>query len=160
VIFIAIAVSVATLKPTREQLRKGVALWLKRAPAPILTIIIYFCVSFVMSGSAMNEVLGETLVVIFGSAYIYVSASLGFLGAIVGALRRRQTCYSTRSRKPLLTAWLTRAIHDYCMGSRSCRRRQRSYAIQDQQRSCHSCCRKEIESMVMKAPNRGSALRL
>jgi lactate permease len=83
-IFIAIAISSTTLKSTREQLMKGVALWLKRAPAPILTIIIYFCVSFVMSGSAMNQVLGDTLALIFGSAYIYVSASLGFLGAIVG----------------------------------------------------------------------------
>ena len=83
-IFIAIAISGITLKPTREQLGKGLALWLNRAPAPILTIIVYFCVSFVMSGSTMNQVLGDTLALVFGSAYIYVSASLGFLGAIVG----------------------------------------------------------------------------
>ena len=83
-ILIATAISGTTLKPTREQLRKGVALWFKRAPAPVLAIIVYFCISFVMSGSAMNQVLGDTLALVFGSAYIYVSASLGFLGAIVG----------------------------------------------------------------------------
>jgi lactate permease len=37
-----------------------------------------------MSGSSINLVLGETLALTFGGAYIYVSASLGFLGAIVG----------------------------------------------------------------------------
>ncbi len=83
-IFIAIVISLATLRPTRAQLGKGLTLWLRRAPAPILTIMVYFCVSFVMSGSAMNQVLGETLALVFGGAYIYVSSSLGFLGAIVG----------------------------------------------------------------------------
>ncbi len=77
-------ISLATLRPTRAQLGKGLTLWLRRAPAPILTIMVYFCVSFVMSGSAMNQVLGETLALVFGGAYIYVSSSLGFLGAIVG----------------------------------------------------------------------------
>jgi len=83
-IFIATAISLVTLKPTKEQFDRGFGLWLKRAPAPILTIMVYFGVSFVMSGSTMNQVLGETLALVFGSAYIYVSASLGFLGAIVG----------------------------------------------------------------------------
>jgi lactate permease len=83
-IFIATIISIATLKPTRDQLRKGIDLWLKRTPAPVLTIMIYFAVSFVMSGSTMNQVLGDTLALVFGGAYIYVSSSLGFLGAIVG----------------------------------------------------------------------------
>ena len=83
-IFIATFISLATLKPTRDQLRKGADLWLKRTPAPVLTIMVYFGVSFVMSGSTMNQVLGDTLALIFGGAYIYVSSSLGFLGAIVG----------------------------------------------------------------------------
>ena len=83
-IFIATAMSLATLKPTRDQLRKGVTIWLKRTPAPVLTIMVYFGVSFVMSGSTMNQVLGDTLALVFGGAYIYVSSSLGFLGAIVG----------------------------------------------------------------------------
>ncbi len=83
-IFIATTISLTTLKPTKEQLIKGFNLWLKRTPAPILTIMVYFGVSFVMSGSTMNQVLGETLALVFGGAYIYVSASLGFLGAIVG----------------------------------------------------------------------------
>ena len=83
-IFVAIILSIPTLKPTSDQLRKGFLLWLERAPAPILTFVVYFCISFVMSGSTMNQVLGETLALTFGGAYIYVSASLGFLGAIVG----------------------------------------------------------------------------
>jgi lactate permease len=83
-IFVAIILSIPTLKPTSDQLRKGFLLWLKRAPAPILTFVVYFCISFVMSGSTMNQVLGETLALTFGGAYIYISASLGFLGAIVG----------------------------------------------------------------------------
>jgi len=83
-IFIATLISLSTLKPTYNQLRNGVNLWLKRTPAPVLTFMVYFAVSFVMSGSTMNQVLGDTLAIIFGSAYIYVSSSLGFLGAIVG----------------------------------------------------------------------------
>ncbi len=83
-ILIATIISIATLKPTRDQLRNGINLWIKRAPAPVLTIMIYFAVSFVMSGSAMNQVLGDTLAIVFGGAYIFVSSSLGFLGAIVG----------------------------------------------------------------------------
>lgn len=83
-IFIATIISLVTLKPTRDQLRNGVKLWLKRTPAPVLTFMIYFAVSFVMSGSTMNQVLGGTLALVFGGAYIYVSSSLGFLGAIVG----------------------------------------------------------------------------
>jgi lactate permease len=83
-ILVATIISLATLKPTRSQLRSGFKLWVKRTPAPVLTFMIYFAVSFVMSGSAMNQVLGDTLAIVFGGAYIYVSSSLGFLGAIVG----------------------------------------------------------------------------
>jgi len=83
-IFIATIICLTTLKPTRDQLRRGIDLWIRRAPTPVLTIMVYFGVSFVMSGSTMNQVLGDTLALVFGGAYIYVSSSLGFLGAIVG----------------------------------------------------------------------------
>ena len=44
--------------------------------------IIFFCLAWVMAGSTINNVLGDTFTLIFGGAYIYAASSLGYIGAI------------------------------------------------------------------------------
>jgi len=101
-IFVAILLSLATLKPTRTQARRAFTTWLKRFAGPFLAYSLYFCIAFVMAYSAMelvqgavmpspayntfnmNVVLGTTLATLFGAGYTFVAASLGLFGAIVG----------------------------------------------------------------------------
>jgi lactate permease len=101
-IFVAIIASLATLRPTVKQLKNATGTWLKRFMGPFLTYSLYFCIAYVMSYSAMqiangsltqspsynqlnmNVILGSTLAAVFGSGYIFVAASLGLFGAIVG----------------------------------------------------------------------------
>ncbi len=101
-IFVAIIASLATLRPTMKQLRNATNAWLKRFIGPFLTYSLYFCIAYVMSYSAMqivngslaqspsynqlnmNVILGSTLAAVFGVGYIFVAASLGLFGAIVG----------------------------------------------------------------------------
>jgi lactate permease len=101
-IFVAVLFSLFTLRVTKDQAKSAVVLWLKRFVGPFLAYSLYFCIAFVMAFSAteivngvlapslfhselnMNIVLGSTLAVVFGSGYIFVAASLGLFGAIVG----------------------------------------------------------------------------
>jgi lactate permease len=101
-IFVAILLSLFTLKPTKKQVKNAVSFWLKRFWGPFLTFGIYFSISFVMAFSAkeivggqlkesllfsqlnMNVILGATLASVFGGGYIFVAASLGLFGAVVG----------------------------------------------------------------------------
>jgi lactate permease len=101
-IFVAVLFSLFTLRVTKNQAKSAVVLWLKRFVGPFLAYSLYFCIAFVMAFSAMeivngvltpstfhselnmNIVLGSTLAVVFGSGYIFVAASLGLFGAIVG----------------------------------------------------------------------------
>jgi lactate permease len=101
-IFIAIILSIFTLRMTREQIRKAVSVWLRRFLGPFLAYSLYFSVAFVMADSAriiqgntliasssyndlnMNVILGSTLATLFGAGYIFVAASLGLFGAVVG----------------------------------------------------------------------------
>ena len=102
-IFVAVLLSLFTLKPTGKQLKRAFGVWVRRFWGPFLTFGLYFAVSFVMADSAMeivngalrpisgvydafnmNVVLGETLASIFGVGYVFVAASLGLFGAIVG----------------------------------------------------------------------------
>jgi lactate permease len=83
-IFVAILLSLLTLRPTRTQALNAFKVWLRRFPGPFLAFALYFCIAFVMSSSPMNVVLGETLAAVFGVGYIFVAASLGLFGAIVG----------------------------------------------------------------------------
>ncbi|MGD0160130.1 MAG: L-lactate permease [Candidatus Bathyarchaeia archaeon] len=101
-IFIAILLSLFTLKPTKSQMKTATSVWLKHFLGPFLTYSLYFSISFVMAFSAMqivngalntnppgfnqlnmNVILGTTLASVFGAGYIFVAASLGLFGAIV-----------------------------------------------------------------------------
>lgn len=101
-ILLAILFSLYTLRPTSGQIKKAVSVWGKRFVGPFLAYSLYFCIAFVMAWSAMriengvltksalydtlnmNVILGLTLASIFGAGYIFVAASLGLFGAIVG----------------------------------------------------------------------------
>jgi len=98
-IFVAIAVSLFTLRLTRKQVGNAVHVWLRRFVGPFLAYSLYFCIAFVMAfsnrqvasgvlaspgGLNMNVILGSTLATVFGSGYIFVAASLGLFGAVVG----------------------------------------------------------------------------
>jgi lactate permease len=83
-IFVAVLISLFTLRMSLKQIKAGFGAWIKRFPGPFLAFGLYFCIAFVMSSSTMNVVLGETLASIFGVGYIFVAASLGLFGAIVG----------------------------------------------------------------------------
>ncbi len=101
-IFVAVFLSLFTLRPTKKQVKNAFGTWLKRFLGPFLAYSLYFCIAFVMAYSAMNivdgvltpsalynelnmnVVLGSTLATLFGAGYIFVAASLGLFGAIVG----------------------------------------------------------------------------
>ena len=99
-IFVAVLVSLLTLRPTKKQVKAASKLWLRRFAGPFLTYGLYFSISYVMALSArsivggklglpdsvlnMNVILGATLASIFGAGYIFVAAHLGLFGAIVG----------------------------------------------------------------------------
>ncbi|NWG11374.1 L-lactate permease [Candidatus Bathyarchaeota archaeon] len=102
-IFVAILLSIFTLRMTRKQVRNAASFWLKRFLGPFLAYSLYFSIAFVMANSAktieggaliappasynmlnMNVILGSTLAAVFGAGYIFVAASLGLFGAVVG----------------------------------------------------------------------------
>lgn len=101
-IFLAILLSVFTLRPTKNQIKTALSSWFRRFLGPFLAYSLYFCISFVMAYSSMeivngvltpsvsynelnmNVILGSTLATIFGAGYIFVAASLGLFGAVVG----------------------------------------------------------------------------
>ncbi|MEM2102916.1 MAG: L-lactate permease [Candidatus Bathyarchaeia archaeon] len=101
-IFVAIFLSLLVLRPKKKQIKDSLNFWLKRFTGPFLAYGIYFSIAFVMAWSAMgivdghltrtsiydlqnmNVILGTTLATIFGAGYIFVAASLGLFGAIVG----------------------------------------------------------------------------
>ena len=101
-IFVSLLLSLAFLRPTKEQIRNTTRVWLKRAWVPFLTYSLYFSISFVMAWSAMrvvegnlvpssffegfnmNYVLGNTFADVFGQAYVFLAAWLGLFGAVVG----------------------------------------------------------------------------
>lgn len=99
-IFVAVLVSLLTLRPTKKQVKVASKLWFRRFLGPFLTYGLYFSISYVMALSArsivggklglpdsalnMNVILGATLASVFGAGYIFVAAHLGLFGAIVG----------------------------------------------------------------------------
>ncbi len=101
-IIVAIIISLFTLRVNRLQLRRAFVDWGKRFAGPFLAYSLYFSISFVMAYSTtvvvagsltntanyaalnMNVVLGSALAGVFGAGYVFVAASLGLFGAIVG----------------------------------------------------------------------------
>ena len=101
-IFVAVLLSIFTLRLTAKQVKKATLIWLKRFIGPFLAYSLYFCIAFVMANSAkeivngvlspsssyatfnMNVILGSTLAAVFGVGYVFVAGSLGLFGAIIG----------------------------------------------------------------------------
>lgn len=101
-IFAATILSLPILRPSREQLRKAVYLWVRRIWSPFIAYALFFGVAYVMAWSAMdvssgklvpaaefaavnmNNVVGLTLAAVFGSMFVFVAPWLGLFGAVVG----------------------------------------------------------------------------
>ena len=101
-IFAATVLSLPILKPTRQQLRKTIDLWLRRIWQPFVAYALFFGVAYVMAWSAMglangkivptavfaamnmNNVVGLTFAAVFGSMFVFVAPWLGLFGAVVG----------------------------------------------------------------------------
>jgi lactate permease len=101
-IFAATILSLPILKPSREQLRKTLSLWIRRIWSPFIAYSLFFGVAYVMAWSAMdisngilvptsefaamnmNNVVGLTLAAVFGSMFVFVAPWLGLFGAVVG----------------------------------------------------------------------------
>lgn len=102
-ILIALVASLPVLKPTREQLDRAFKTWTRTLWGPFVAYSVYFSIAYVMFFSAMvisingdllpgshyyshnmDVVVGVTLAGIFGIGFIFISASLGLFGAVVG----------------------------------------------------------------------------
>jgi lactate permease len=101
-IFLATFFSLPILKPTGQQLKNAVVLWLRRIWQPFIAYALFFGVAYVMAWSAMdisngkivptsafealnmNNVVGLTLAAVFGSLFVFVAPWLGLFGAVVG----------------------------------------------------------------------------
>ena len=81
-IFIATGISYFTLKPKADEFSRTKKVWLKRMPINVAISVVFFCLAWVMAGSTINKVLGDTFTLVFGTAYIYAASSLGYIGAI------------------------------------------------------------------------------
>jgi lactate permease len=121
-IFVAILVSLLTLRPTKKQVKAASKLWLRRFLIPFFTYGLYFSISYVMAFSAysivggklvlldsarnmnMNAILGATLAIVFGAGYVFVAPYLGLFGAVVGG--------SETSSNVLFLSIQKRASHD------------------------------------------------
>jgi len=102
-ILMAILISLPILKPTKEQLGRAVKVWTKSIWGPFLAYSVYFSIAYVMFFSAMvvslsgtllpgpfyhsynmDVVVGSTLAAVFGLGFVFIAASLGLFGAVVG----------------------------------------------------------------------------
>jgi lactate permease len=103
-ILIALLASLPILKPTKEQLGKAFKTWTRRIWEPFIAYSVYFSIAYVMFFSAMvvsttsgrlipstfyhsynmDVVVGGTLAAVFGMGFIFIAASLGLFGAVVG----------------------------------------------------------------------------
>jgi lactate permease len=106
-ILVAVLASCLFLRPTGEQWKRALEVWLKRFLSPFVAYAVYFSIAYVMAWSAMetvggpggasmlersaffqawnmNIVVGAALAAFFGGAYSYISPALGMFGAVVG----------------------------------------------------------------------------
>ncbi len=102
-IFVATAISYFTLKPSKEQLGKAKNVWLKRMPINVAISIIFFMLAMVMAGSSINKVLGDTMTLVFGAAYIYAASTLGYVGAIAAGSETTSTILFYKIQKAAAT---------------------------------------------------------
>jgi len=106
-ILISVLLACIFMKPSAEQWRRAIDVWLKRFLSPFVAYAVYFSIAYVMAWSAMetvtaagggatlvpsaffstwnmNIVVGASLAAFFGGAYSYVAPGLGLFGAVVG----------------------------------------------------------------------------
>lgn len=101
-ILVSIILSLPILKPKKEQIKRVTKLWSRRIWGPFISYSLFFSISFVMAFSAMeisngslsptsafpaynmNYIVGSALASVFGAGYVFVAASLGLFGAVVG----------------------------------------------------------------------------
>ncbi len=87
------------LKPTWKQSKNAIKTWSKSIWAPFIAYSLFFSIAYIMAWSGgsmsgreldiatdsnMNHIAGQFLGNVFGPGYIFVAASLGLFGAIVG----------------------------------------------------------------------------
>jgi lactate permease len=101
-ILVAIIISILYLRPKREVLRRTNGMWIRRIWSPFIAYSVFFAIAFVMAYSGMdlvdgkleegadyyeynmNVVLAAGLAAAFGTAYMWISSSLGLFGSVVG----------------------------------------------------------------------------
>jgi len=99
---VSILLSYPILKPTRQQVAAAAKVWSRRIWGPVIAYSLFFGLAYIMAFSAMqwgegelvpssyypdhnmNYIAGTTLASVFGIGYIFVAATLGLFGAIVG----------------------------------------------------------------------------
>jgi lactate permease len=104
-ILIAVLISIAFIRPSKEVLTRTTTVWFRRIWSPFVAYSVYFAIAYVMAYSAMelggvsgwrlvpsehfddfnmNGVLAAGLAAAFGTGYLWIASSLGLFGAIVG----------------------------------------------------------------------------
>ena len=101
-ILVAIIISILYLRPKREVISNTNRVWIKRIWSPFIAYSVFFAIAYVMYFSSfslvdgslvpnehhgeynMNVVLAAGLAAAFGTAYMWISSSLGLFGSVVG----------------------------------------------------------------------------
>jgi lactate permease len=101
-ILVVSVISVPILKPSSEQMKRVLKLWITRVGGPFVAYSLFFAVAFIMAWSGMeivndklvpgpyfkeynmNIVIASTFAKIFGDAYPLIVPFIGLLGAFVG----------------------------------------------------------------------------
>ena len=94
-ILVSTIIAIPILRPTRDQLRETVSVWIKRAPRPVFAAAIFFAIGEVMNMSgfdmatqafttdSMIKVLADASANLFQSAYGAVVAFIGLFGGFI-----------------------------------------------------------------------------
>ena len=102
-ILVVLILSTAILAPSKNQIKRVASVWIKNMWGPFIAFSVYFSIAYVMFFSAMevnpegmlapgpeyqalnmDVVVGTTLAKVFGFGFVFVAASLGLFGAVVG----------------------------------------------------------------------------
>lgn len=94
-IFVSVLISIPFLRPTKQQIKDTMRVWLKRAPRPVFSAAIFFAIGEVMnmSGfdmatmkpatSSMVKVLGEYSAQFFQNSYGAITSLIGLFGGFI-----------------------------------------------------------------------------
>jgi lactate permease len=102
-ILVALLLSLPILRPTGDQLKRALKVWIRRIWEPFIAFSVYFSIAYVMFFSAMevtdagtlapgphyathnmDVVVGGTLAQVFGIGFVFIASALGLFGAVVG----------------------------------------------------------------------------